>query len=94
GEQQAPCAVPGTACVYAGTGERGFNIANPTADRLQSKLYFPQDVTFGPDRRAYIVDWNNHRIRRVEHDLGADGFVHVHEGGWTVNQAHCPPHRP
>lgn len=63
-----PCPKSGTACVWAGTGERGFNIENPNANRLQSKLYFPEDLTFGPDGRAYIVDWNNHRIRRVETD--------------------------
>ena len=53
------------ACVWAGVGEPGFN-ADPDAHRLKSKLYFPVDVTFGPDDRGYIVDWNNHRIRRVE----------------------------
>ena len=63
-----PCNEPGMACVWAGIGERGFNIADPNAHRLKSKLYFPEDLTFGPDDRAYIVDWNNHRIRRVEKD--------------------------
>lgn len=62
------CDTPGTACVWAGIGERGFNIENPTAHRLDSKLYYPEDVTFDPDGRAYIMDWNNHRIRRVEAD--------------------------
>ena len=61
-----PCTQSGTACVWAGVGERGYNIENPKAHRLESKLYAPQDLTFGPDGRAYIVDWNNHRIRRVE----------------------------
>lgn len=61
--------MPGTACVWAGVGERGFNIEKPDAHRLQSKLYYPEDLTFSPtDGRAYVVDWNNHRIRRVEHD--------------------------
>jgi hypothetical protein len=31
----------------------------------------PMDLTFGPDGRAYLVDWNNHRVRRLE----ADGMV-------------------
>lgn len=62
------CDTPGTACVWAGVGERGFNVENPTAHRLESKLYFPEDLTFGPDGRGYIVDFNNHRIRRVETD--------------------------
>lgn len=67
-EEQDSCATPGTACVWAGTGERGWNVATPNAHRLDSKLYFPQDLTFAPDNRAYIVDWNNHLIRRVEAD--------------------------
>ena len=63
-----PCETSGTACTWAGTGERGFNVENPTADRLASKLYFPADLTFGPDGRGYIADYNNHRVRRVEAD--------------------------
>jgi sugar lactone lactonase YvrE len=68
----------GIACRWAGVGERGFNIENQDAHRLESKLYFPEDLTFAPDGRAYVMDWNNHRIRRVEADdtltvvVGAD----------------------
>ncbi|MEJ7597865.1 MAG: hypothetical protein WKG01_08160 [Kofleriaceae bacterium] len=68
GEEVDPCAESGTACVWAGTGELGFNNLTPNAHRLNSKFYFPEDVTFAPDGRAYIADWNNHMIRRVEHD--------------------------
>jgi sugar lactone lactonase YvrE len=65
-----PCddATSGTVCRWAGTGEKGFNALNPTAHRLESKLYNAMDVTFGADGRGYIVDWNNHRIRRVDLD--------------------------
>ena len=63
-----PCDQPGVACVWAGTGVRGFNITHPDAPALESKLYFPSDLTFGPDGRAYISDWNNHRIRRIDDD--------------------------
>ncbi|MEO8699427.1 MAG: hypothetical protein ABI867_05260 [Kofleriaceae bacterium] len=66
--REDPCQEEGTACTWAGTGERGYNIENPTADRRDSKLYFPSDITFDPQGRAYISDWNNHRIRRVEAD--------------------------
>ena len=62
-----PC-TPGNACVYAGTGAPGYNNQSPNADRRDSKLYYPYDMTFGPDGRGYIVDWNNHLIRRVEKD--------------------------
>ncbi|MBA3458095.1 MAG: hypothetical protein H0T42_33745 [Deltaproteobacteria bacterium] len=68
GDQDESCSTPGNACLWAGIGERGFNIENPEAHRLESKLYFPQDLTFGPDGLGYVVDWNNHRIRRVEAD--------------------------
>lgn len=48
---------------WMGTGINGLGIDGPirTVD-----LSIPQDVTFGPDGRAYVVDWNNHRIRVVE----------------------------
>lgn len=70
----AECSMSGTACMWAGIGERGYNIENPTAHRLKSKLYYPEDVTFDSEDRGYIVDWNNHRIRRVEKD---DSLVDV-----------------
>jgi sugar lactone lactonase YvrE len=65
-----PCdgAKSGEACMWAGTGDKGFNKEHPTAPRYEAKLYFPMDLTFGPDGRAYIADWNNHMIRRVEKD--------------------------
>ena len=65
-----PCdgAKSGDACLWAGTGVRGYNGGNPKANRLDSILYYPTNLTFGPDGRAYIVDFNNHRIRRVEKD--------------------------
>jgi sugar lactone lactonase YvrE len=58
----------GIACTYAGNGVRGYNIQDRDANRLDSMLYYPSDLTFGPDGRAYISDWNNHRVRRVETD--------------------------
>jgi len=69
-ERPDPCddAKPGTACMWAGNGERGYNLDNPNIHRLDSILYMPEDVTFDPRDRGYIVDWNNHRIRRVEID--------------------------
>lgn len=67
-DDDSTCQTPGTACMWAGIGERGFNKDDPYAKPLDSKLYFPEDVTFAPDGRAYIVDWNNHLIRRVEKD--------------------------
>ena len=68
----------GSVCRWAGTGKLGYNNTEPGAHRLESRLYYPQDVTFDADGRGYIVDFNNHRIRRAELDgslvdiMGAD----------------------
>ena len=72
-----PCsgAKSGDACRWAGTGDRGYNGDNPNAKRLDSQLYYPIDLTFGPDGRAYIDDFNNHMIRRVEADDSMDIVV-------------------
>ena len=51
----------------------GNGVAGDNGDGLpgtETALYLPQDVSFGPDGRLYVADWNNHRIRRV-----ADGVV-------------------
>jgi hypothetical protein len=49
---------------FVGTGIPGFD--GDGHPLLQSHLYWPIDLLFHADQRAYIVDWNNHRIRRVE----------------------------
>ncbi len=50
----------------AGSGVAGFN--GETNPPLEMALYLPMDISFGPDGTLYIVDWNNHRIRRMEGD--------------------------
>jgi sugar lactone lactonase YvrE len=51
----------------AGTGIAGLN--DDGQSPLLTNLYLPQDVTLGPDGNLYIVDWNNHRIRRIKNGL-------------------------
>lgn len=48
---------------YAGTGEAGKGPDD--AALRKANFYLPLDLTFGPDERPYILDWNNHRIRVV-----------------------------
>lgn len=55
---------PGAICTVVGTGESGLTPDNLPA--LATELYLPQDLTFGPDGRPYILDWNNHRVRVVD----------------------------
>lgn len=53
---------PGTICPYMGTGHPGFNgDGRPLAE---STLYWPTDLTF-TSTGVYLLDWNNHRVRRV-----------------------------
>ncbi len=60
------CDQPGDICTIAGTGVEGFSGDEGRA--LEADLYFPLDLTFGPDRLPYILDWNNHRIRKLTAD--------------------------
>jgi sugar lactone lactonase YvrE len=63
----ASCDEPGMACTWAGVkGSRGFN--GDGIDRQQAWFGFISDLTFAPDGRAWLLDWNNHRVRRVEAD--------------------------
>ena len=57
------CAVSGNICTWAGTGDPAF--AGDGQARLSSPLYWPMDLDFAPDGRAYLLDWQNHRVRRV-----------------------------
>jgi hypothetical protein len=68
---RAPCTDPGTICTSLGNGDAAF--VGEGALPWEVSLFWPTDLTFGPDGRPYIVDWQNHRIRRVE----ADGRVRV-----------------
>ena len=58
---------PGEACTWAGVKSmRGFN--GDGVARNQSWMFFVEDLTFAPDGRAWVADWNNHRVRRLEAD--------------------------
>ena len=53
----------GTVCTWAGTGIAGYDGGGNCL--RQSDLYWPIDLTFAPDGNIYIMDWNNHAVRRV-----------------------------
>lgn len=53
----------GVICTWAGNGVQGFN--GDGRPLRQSAMYWPLDMEFGPDGTAYVIDWNNHKIRRV-----------------------------
>lgn len=62
----ASCSAPGIICTLVGTGEAA--LGDDGIAPAESALYLPQDVTVGPDGLVYVVDWNNHRVRRIDPD--------------------------
>jgi sugar lactone lactonase YvrE len=84
----------GRTCTWAGVGHAGFN-GDGRALR-KSTLYWPVDVTFTSSGEAYVLDWNNHRVRHVAQDgtletvIGTD-FV---GDGDPVQADLLPPGKP
>lgn len=75
-----PCdPAPGRICTVAGTGDAG--LGDEFLDPRQTELYLPQDMTIGADKLLYVVDWNNHRIRRINADGSMESVVGTGELG-------------
>jgi hypothetical protein len=55
--------VVGTICTIAGSFKSGYS--GDDGDALEAKLSLPQDTLFVDDE-LFILDWNNHRIRKLE----------------------------
>jgi hypothetical protein len=53
--------------MFAGTGAPF--LAEDLLPPLETSLYQPVDISFGPDETPYIVDWNNHRLRAIENGV-------------------------
>lgn len=58
--------VAGHVCTVVGDGGRGYNGDGLPA--TETLLYFPTALAFDDEDRLVFVDFNNQRIRRVEHD--------------------------
>lgn len=71
GDSKEPCdpTVVGGICTIAGSSENGY--AGDDGDALEATMSLPQDVLHASDGTMYILDWNNHRIRKV----GGDGIM-------------------
>ena len=71
GGSEPACGGEGSvSCVWAGTGALGFNGDGLTL--LESRLYWPIDISFTPDGSAWVLDWNNHLVRQA-----LDGRFHT-----------------
>jgi hypothetical protein len=74
----------------AGTGASGFN--GDGRPLRETALYWPQDTYVDRAGRLWIIDWNNHRVRRADSPFGpavtafGSGFIGDMRSG-PANQA-------
>ena len=59
-------AADGTISRFAGNGDAAFT--GEAQQALSTSLYWPVDLEFAPDGRPYVLDWQNHRVRRIDAD--------------------------
>jgi hypothetical protein len=50
--------------IYSGIGSSGYGAMGHLA--AKTELYWPVDVYFSPEDEPYIIDWNNHRVIKVD----------------------------
>ena len=60
---------PGVIYTFAGTGRNGYVRENEP--RLEARFSLPADLSFAADGTAYVLDWNNHMVRRI----GTNGMI-------------------
>ena len=63
--KEDPCK-SGAICTFAGDGTQGFN--GDGKHRLDTWLNWPSDLGFDAKGTAFVADWNNYRVRRVNAD--------------------------
>jgi hypothetical protein len=70
----AACEDPdvGIICTIAGSG--GYGYSGDDGPALAAEFSLPQDTLMGPDGELLILDWNNHRLRKLTSD---GNIVHV-----------------
>ncbi len=70
------CTGEGILCNFSGApGEAGYGKDGLTPFDLRH--YWPVDVTVGTAGEIYIVDWNNHVVRKVDADGSTTRFIGV-----------------
>ena len=74
----------GIICTWAGNGLPGWD--GDCNGLLNSSFYWPIDLTFTPSGEVYILDWNNHRVRRVNQYGALETVI----GTYTVGDGPLP----
>jgi hypothetical protein len=62
----APSDDPGDITTVMGTGMRAY--LGEEDPPLETALYYPIDILFDAEDRLLVLDWNNQRVRRLDHD--------------------------
>lgn len=93
-----PCAEPGPGeiCTVAGTGDQGSQSVDLPA--IDTWLNLPSQVSFDPDGRPILTDFNNMRVRLLEEDgwfqtLTGTG-VHAYAGPDGILAVQSPMENP
>lgn len=62
-----PCVVgAGQICTIAGNGDNAY--LGDDGPATEASMSLPMDIRVAPDGSLFVLDWNNHRIRRVTED--------------------------
>jgi hypothetical protein len=69
GEEACDETVAGNICTIAGSHRNGYSGDDGPA--LDARFSLPMDTLAAPDGTIFILDWNNHRVRKLE----ADGTI-------------------
>jgi DNA-binding beta-propeller fold protein YncE len=69
GDEDSGCDqnIAGNVCTIAGSTENGY--AGDDGPALEALLSLPQDTLTASDGTVYLLDWNNHRIRKIENGV-------------------------
>lgn len=69
-EKRCDSTISGGICTIIGSGENGYDrdADTETLPALEAKFALPQDTLTAPDGTIYVLDWNNHRLRRYDAD--------------------------
>jgi DNA-binding beta-propeller fold protein YncE len=73
--------------IFAGTGVGGRGDLGLRPK--ETELYWPEDIVFGPDSTAIVIDWNNHRI--LADDKSTHRFKLIAGAAPTDGFDPCPP---
>jgi trimeric autotransporter adhesin len=90
-----PCDLSGYICTWAGV-PHDVGVGDEGVPATASRLYLPVDLTFAPDGTAFVADFNNHRIGRVDpdgtlHTIAGTGFLGDGPEGEAIGAAFNHP---